>query len=252
MSHRHDLGGQVHALHAAVALAGRGRAAGDSRRDHARLDDRRQRADVARVAAHRSRSSSIWRSFLSARSAFGRLGSLLDAHPERPGAAAPRPPTGQVRLQGLVATAPSRAEPILKSLDASFAAGQLTAILGPSGSGKSTLARVLVGIWPYTEGRCCSTGIRWIAGTAPRWARTSATCRRTSSCSRARSPTTSRASASSTPEQVIEAAQRAGMHDMILRLPKGYDTPIGEAGSLLSGGQRQRIGLARALYGDPR
>ena len=113
-------------------------------------------------------------------------------------------------LQGLVATAPNRAEPILKTLDIEFPAGQLTAIIGPSGSGKSTLARTLIGIWPYTEGKVLLDGHPLEAGTAPRSASRSATCRRTSNCSKARSPTTSRASARSRPRQVIDAAQRAG------------------------------------------
>jgi len=195
---------------------------------------------------------SIWSSFLSTRSAFDRIGSLLEAHPEQAQGRRTEVPTGQVRLHNLVATAPKRAEPILKTLDKEFPAGQFTAIIGPSGSGKSTLARALIGIWPYAEGEVLLDGHpleSWdraalgpaigylpqdielfdgtIADNIARFGERDA-------------------------RQVIEAAQRAGMHDMILRMPKGYDTPIGEAGSVLSGGQRQRIGLARALYGDPR
>ena len=195
---------------------------------------------------------STWSTFLSAGSAFGRLARLLDAHPDEAEGDRVEPPTGQVRLEGLVATAPGRGEPILKHLDMEFPAGQFTAILGPSGSGKSTLARSLIGIWPYTEGRvlldgqpldswdraALGTSIGYlpqdielfdgtIAENIARFGDLEA-------------------------EQVISAARRAGLHEMILRFPKGYDTPIGDAGSVLSGGQRQRIALARALYGDPR
>ena len=192
-----------------------------------------------------------WPAFLSAHSAFRRIGSMLMAHPEEAPGHRRDPVVGEVILEGLVATAPKREQPILKGLEAKFPAGQVTAIIGPSGSGKSTLARALIGIWPHTEGQVLLDGhpldswdratlgpqigylpqdIELFDGTiAENIARFG--------------PVDS--------IHVIDAARRTGMHDMILRLPKGYDTPIGEAGSMLSGGQRQRIALARALYGAP-
>lgn len=193
-----------------------------------------------------------WKSFLSARSAFRRLGSLLEAHPEQPEGQRTTLPTGQVRVQSLVATAPNRAEPIVKKLDKEFPAGQLTAIIGPSGSGKSTLARALIGIWPYTQGQvlldehpleswdraALGPAIGYLPQDIQLFDGTIA-------------ENIARFGEVDSP-RVIEAARRTGMHDMILRMPKGYDTNIGEAGSVFSGGQRQRIGLARALYGDPR
>jgi ATP-binding cassette subfamily C exporter for protease/lipase len=192
-----------------------------------------------------------WKPFIAACGAFGRLEALLEQHPEREAGAIHPVPQGQVRLENLVASAPGRGEPILKGLNAEFPAGSLIAIVGPSGSGKSTLARALVGIWPYVEGRVLLDGepvsswnreelgphlgylpqdIELFDGTiAENIARFG--------------PIES--------DKVIRAAMRAGVHEMVLRFPRGYDTSMGEAGSLLSGGQRQRIGLARAMYGDP-
>ncbi|MBS0512643.1 MAG: type I secretion system permease/ATPase [Proteobacteria bacterium] len=193
-----------------------------------------------------------WKPFLAARQAFRNLDALLGAHPLPEDAPRRGLPRGDVRIENLVATAPGRAQPILKGLTAAFEPAQVTAILGPSGSGKSTLARALVGIWPQREGRVLVDGEpieEWdreelgpalgylpqdielfegsIAENIARFGEVDA-------------------------EKVIRACQRAGVHDMILRFPRGYDTQIGEAGSMLSGGQRQRIGLARAMYGEPR
>ncbi len=192
-----------------------------------------------------------WKSFLGARKSFARLEALLDRHPARPAGLVREVPRGEMRIEGLVATAPGRQLPILQGLTADFPAGEVIGIIGPSGSGKSTLARALVGIWPFTEGRVLLDGepidswdrdelgpfigylpqdIELFEGTiAENIARFG----------------------NIDPDKVIRACQRAGVHDMILRLPKGYDTPMGEAGNTLSGGQRQRIGLARAMYGDP-
>jgi len=124
-------------------------------------------------------------------------------------------------------------------------------VLGPSGSGKSTLARVMVGIWPDVSGEVLLDGlpldgwnrmelgphlgylpqdIELFEGTIAE------------NIARFGQPDS---------EKIIAAARAAGLHDMILRLPRGYDMPIGEAGGLLSGGQRQRIGVARAIYGNP-
>jgi len=192
-----------------------------------------------------------WKEFLASRSAYLRLAALLDAHPAVEQGRRRERPTGEVALQALVATAPNRAEPILKGLDATFPAGQCVTIIGPSGSGKSTLARSLIGIWPHVEGAVLLDGhpvqswdraalglaigylpqdIELFDGTI---AENIARFGQVDSI------------------QVIDAAERAGMHEMILRMPKGYDTSIGDAGSILSGGQRQRIALARALYGNP-
>jgi ATP-binding cassette subfamily C exporter for protease/lipase len=192
-----------------------------------------------------------WSGFLNAREAFTRLSELLEAHPMRDIPAMGMAPKGDVVLKDVVASAPGRDTPILQGVSAIMPPGTVTVVLGASGSGKSTLARVLLGIWPHSSGQVLLDGqgigkwnrmelgphigylpqdIELFDGTiAENIAR----------------------SGEVESEKVIEAAEAAGLHTMILRFPKGYDTPMGEAGGLLSGGQRQRIGLARAMYGMP-
>ena len=206
---------------------------------------------MTRALAPIDQMVNTWRSFIGARSAFLRLEKLLQAHPERDQALSRVPPTGQVVLRDVVASAPGRAEPILKQLSLEASPGTITVVLGPSGSGKSTLARVLMGIWPDVAGEVLLDGLP-LAG----WSRAELGPHLgylpqdielfdgTIAENIARF-------AELDSNKVIEAARSAGLHDMILRFPKGYDTPMGEAGSLLSGGQRQRVGLARAIYGDP-
>jgi len=192
-----------------------------------------------------------WRSLIGARSAFERLEALLWAHLERDPALTRTPPSGAVELRQVQASAPGRAKPILSQVSLQATAGMVTVILGPSGSGKSTLARVLMGVWPNVQGEVLLDQ-RPLAS----WNRTelgphvgylpqdielfdgsiAENIARFAEIDSAK---------------VIAAAKSAGLHEMILRFAKGYDTPMGEAGNSLSGGQRQRIGLARALYGSP-
>jgi len=192
-----------------------------------------------------------WSGFLNAREAFHRLSQLLEAHPMRDIPAMGIAPKGDVVLKDVVASAPGRDAPILQGVSAIMPPGTVTVVLGASGSGKSTLARVLLGIWPHSAGQVLLDGqaigkwnrmelgphvgylpqdIELFDGTI--------------------AENIARAGVVES-EKVIEAAEAAGLHAMILRFPKGYDTPMGEAGGLLSGGQRQRIGLARAMYGMP-
>ncbi|MBV5297763.1 MAG: type I secretion system permease/ATPase [Rhodoferax sp.] len=206
---------------------------------------------MSRALAPIDQIVSGWRGFISAIAAFGRLETLLLGYPSRDAALSRVAPKGQMSLREVVATAPGRAQPILKSISLSVSEGDVLVVLGPSGSGKSTLARVMMGIWPHVAGEVLLDGLPlngWdrielgphlgylpqdielfegtLAENIARFGKVDS-------------------------EQVIKAATCAGLHDMILRFPKGYDTSIGEAGSMLSGGQRQRIGLARAVYGDP-
>ncbi len=195
---------------------------------------------------------STWKVYFSARKSYQRLATLLARHPARDAGAAHAEPTGQLRIDELVATVPGRAEPILKGLSAEFCAGAVIVVTGPSGSGKTTLARCLVGIWPDLAGSVLLDGVplqSWNRGELGPFLgylpQDIELFDGTIAENIARFGMTD-------PAKVIQAAERAGVHRMVLRLPRGYDTPVGEAGSLLSGGQRQRIGLARALYGDPR
>ncbi|CAB1371076.1 type I secretion system permease/ATPase [Denitratisoma oestradiolicum] len=192
-----------------------------------------------------------WKQLISVRAAYQRLDDLLTAFPERLSGMSLPKPLGAISVENLLAGAPSGGPPILKGVNLSISAGEVVGVIGPSASGKSTLARLLVGIWPPQAGKVRLDGMDvylWnkvelgpsigylpqdvelfdgtIAENIARFGEVDS-------------------------QQVIAAAQKAGVHDMILRLPRGYDTSIGEAGGMLSGGQRQRVGLARSLYGDP-
>lgn len=192
-----------------------------------------------------------WGGFFQAKDAFNQLENLLENYPKETEFVLDQVITGSVKLSRLTATTEGRIKPILDNLDAEFQPGQITAIIGPSGSGKSTLARCLLGIWPNFSGKVLlnkksikqfsrdSLGpqlgympqdIELLDGTV--------------------AENISRFYGAD-PNKVIEAAMLAGVHEMILRLPAGYDTQIGQLGVGLSGGQRQRIALARAFYGNP-
>jgi ATP-binding cassette subfamily C exporter for protease/lipase len=194
-----------------------------------------------------------WRTAITASDAFKRLKALLHAHPEddlEPGLRRSEP-GGEVVLRNIVATAPGRALPILKNINLTIPSGQVLVVLGASGSGKSTLARVILGIWADLKGEVLLDGLpisSWnraelgpYLGYLPQDIEL---FDGTVGENIARFGEVDSA-------QVIAAATSAGLHEMILRFPRGYDTPMGEAGSILSGGQRQRIALARAIYGTP-
>jgi ATP-binding cassette subfamily C exporter for protease/lipase len=154
-------------------------------------------------------------------------------------------------LRQLVATAPGTEIAILKGLNIEFRPGEVIGIVGPSGAGKSTLARCLLGVWPTTRGQVLLDGTniqKWDRdrlgthiGYLPQGIELLEGSVAENICRFGEIES----------GMVIEAAKRAGVHEMIQNLPQGYDTPLGQAGGVLSGGQRQRLALARALYGMP-
>lgn len=194
---------------------------------------------------------SSWRGVIQAKDAYKNLDQILTDYPEKNQSINNYIPQGDVLLNNLSAYKPDKESAILNNLNVHFKAGQITAIIGPSGSGKSTLARCLVGVWPDLSGEVLIDKI-----SVKEWNRSELgphigylpqdielfdgtvaenICRFYEVNS----------------DLVIEAAKKAGIHDMILRFPNGYDTRLGEAAGQISGGQRQRIALARAIYGNP-
>jgi len=193
----------------------------------------------------------VWKSWSSARTAYHRLTELLETNPARETGMALPKPVGKISVEGVTAAPPGATTAVLKNLSFAAAPGDVLGIIGPSGSGKSTLARLLVGVWPVAAGKVRLDGadvyywnkeelgpyigylpqdIELFAGTV--------------------SENIARFGEIDS-EKVVMAAKRAGVHDMILQFPQGYDTVLGDGGAGLSGGQKQRLGLARAIYDDP-
>ncbi len=194
----------------------------------------------------------VWKQFVSARSQYQRLNEILTQVAEEPERMSLPEPKGIVSAENVMVAPPGSRTPVVKGVSFVVEPGDMVGIVGPSAAGKSTLARAILGIWPTIGGKMRLDGadiFNWkreelgphigylpqdielfegsISENIARFGEVNS-------------------------QEVVRAAQMAGVHDMILRLPEGYDTVIGATGGALSGGQRQRIGLARAIYGHPK
>lgn len=196
-----------------------------------------------------------WKGFVSARLAARRLNDLLysTAENDRPGVALPAP-TKSLQAEQLVVAGPGQREPIIRNVSFTIEAGDALGVIGPSGSGKSTLARTLVGVWPAINPQ---GAVRLDGATLDQWNET-ALGRHIGYMPQdvelfpgTIAENIGRFDAEAQSDAIVAAAKAAGSHDMIVRLPEGYQTRIGEGGRTLSGGERQRVALARALYGEP-
>ena len=206
---------------------------------------------IGRALAPVEQTVASWRRFVAARQAYSSLKELLAAAP-----AASRPlelprPAGRLTMEAVFVTAPGTKHPLLKNVSLAIEPGETIAVVGASGSGKSSLVRALTGVWPVATGAVRLDGaalsqwdpdqlgrhVGYVSQDVTLFAGTIAQ-------NIARHGTVDDA-------RVIQAATAAGVHEAILRLPKGYETSVGAAGETLSGGMRQRVALARALYGEP-
>lgn len=206
---------------------------------------------LGRALAPVDQAIGSWRGLVQARGAYARLGDLLAAHQAPPERIHLPRPQGFVLAENLVVGPPGSQKPVLKGVTFGTKPGMLVAVIGASASGKSTLARALVGAWTPSGGSVRLDGAEvhqwdkadlgpWIGYLPQDVELFDGTVAENIARFGERDD-----------EKIVQAAQRAGVHEMVLRLPQGYDTQLGEGGAALSGGQRQRIGLARAMYGEP-
>ncbi|BBP59443.1 type I secretion system permease/ATPase [Pseudomonas sp. St316] len=206
---------------------------------------------MGRVLSPIDQLIAVWKQWSGAKLAYRRLDALLQAFaPQDEGMTLPAP-RGQVSFEQVSAGPPGQRNATLQQVSFSLAAGEVLGVLGASGSGKSTLARVLVGVWPTLGGT-----VRLDGADIHRWNREQLGPHigylpqdiELFSGSIAENIARFR---QADPQKVVAAAQQAGVHELILRLPQGYDTVLGEGGGGLSGGQKQRVALARAMYDRP-
>lgn len=193
----------------------------------------------------------IWKQWNGVRSAFERLNSLLTMNPERQSRMKLPEPKGNLAFEGVTACPPGTNQFILRGVNFEILPGDVLCVIGPSASGKSSLARVMVGIWPATQGKARLDGADISQINKPDIGPHIGYLPQEVELFSGSVAENIARFGEVDPEKVVAAAQMTGVHDMILHLPNGYDTQLGESGHNLSGGQRQRIGLARALYGMP-
>ena len=204
-----------------------------------------------RVLAPLSQLVAQWNSVVTVRAAWSRLDMLLVQVPAKPESMSLPAPKGVLTVEGLMAGAPGQQVPIVRGVQFALNPGEVLAVVGPSASGKTTLARLLVGLWPAMGGK-----VRLDGADIYTWDKTELgpylgylpqgveLLEGTLAENIARFGDVDMA-------QVEAAARLVGVHELIMSLPQGYNSPVGRDGAILSGGQRQRVGLARALYGKP-
>ena len=193
-----------------------------------------------------------WKGFVAARQSWHRLNRLLGMIPEQTVPTQLETPTNKLSVEALSVGAPGDQRPIVHDATFAIEAGQAVGVIGPSGSGKSSLVRALVGVWQPLRGKVRLDGaaldqwspeilgrhIGYLPQDVELFAGTIA-------------QNISRFEDNPSPDDIIAAAREARVHEMIIGMKDGYDTQIGDQGSVLSAGQAQRIALARALYGNP-
>ncbi|MFB2550187.1 type I secretion system permease/ATPase [Ensifer soli] len=193
-----------------------------------------------------------WRSFVSARQSWARLKDLLKALPEKEKPLALPAPGDRLSVEAIASGPPAAQKLTIAEVSFSVRAGSALGVIGPSASGKSTLARVIIGVWPAYRGSVRLDGaaldqwdpdilgqhIGYLPQDVELFAGTVA-------------QNISRFIDDPDADTVVAAAKAARVHDLILKLPNGYETDIGDGGAALSAGQRQRVALARALFGNP-
>ena len=204
-----------------------------------------------RVLAPLAQVVAQWNAVVNVRSSWGRLEALLSQIPAKPEAMPLPAPKGFLTVEALVAGAPGQQVPIVRGVQFAVQPGEVLAVVGPSASGKTTLAKLLVGLWPAISGKVRLDGAdihTWekaevgpYLGYLPQGVEL---LEGTLAENIARFGDVDMV-------QVEAAARLVGVHELIMSLPKGYNSPVGRDGAMLSGGQRQRVGLARALYGRP-
>jgi ATP-binding cassette subfamily C protein len=193
-----------------------------------------------------------WRNFVAARQSVRRLSELLARVPPRATTTMLPKPAHSFEAEQLTVVAPGTHTAIVRDVSFSLGAGEALGIIGPSAAGKTSLVRTLVGIWPAARGT-----VRLDDAALDQWnpeilgQHVGFVSQAVELFEGTIAENIARMSMQPNAGAVLHAARMAGAHDMILRLPAGYDTKIGEAGVILSAGQRQRIALARAMYGDP-
>jgi len=194
-----------------------------------------------------------WKDIMATRAAYDRLDTFFkQVQDDEPVVMELPPPTGQISLEHVTFGIRATNKVLIKDVSLTLAAGEFLGVVGPSASGKSTLARLMVNVWKPLQGVIRMDGSNTSDWPSERLGRHIGYLPQdielfagsiAENISRFDDPD---------PDKVIAATTLAGMHDIILRMPGGYDAQIGEGGMVLSGGQRQRLGLARALYGNPK
>jgi ATP-binding cassette subfamily C exporter for protease/lipase len=209
--------------------------------------------------------AAAWPGFVAARAAYARLRLLFGTPAARDAdIEAPTPPAGAgviwdapapgsgLQLRGVTVRVEGQAAPLIEAVDLQVPRGELLVLRGDSGAGKSTLLKSMLGLWPGQEGSVLIDGAA-PPGQGGSGARVGYLPQHPALLDGTLADNIARHAAPQAAQaaDVVEAARAAGVHEAVLRLPQGYDTPAADAGRALSGGQRQAVCLARALYGEP-